>query len=834
MANETETETTASHSASEERPQRMPVFPARTDETAGGNGSDVPAQYKAIHEAQLLHEETIRQIREELRAYKKRLSELSDGAAGQKPGHMDAVLLRLSELERKIGQGAPDPLLNEIVHRLASLESSGAGRGGNDPRVEGLLTQVESLRRDLSDPAPADPRTDDVVLRIAAMEGALRRAQQELSPDRIEDLERLVSESGVRVQELIDQRLGGVEQDIARTAREAAEAVNQKVDALERQLEAAVTAGSLEALEARLSEIEQSVQQQPDASTTVLERFQTIEGRLGELADAAVLRSDLAGLEQKLEELELRPDDDLGERLESRLAAVESRQPAPDPRIDELAVRLSTVEGAASGADSETIQDLVQQVGRIELQLPRPEQQQQWDERLAEIESKWEAARSDSHEFGAVAARVEALESHGTKVFESRLTELTARLRAVELKGEGAGAEDPRVDRLAERLDQLELTGASGDTARQLSELRERVADLQTRNKADLEVKLEEALSRLSTLEAGPGESDETAALVEQFGRRVEALEQNLTSGDATSLAALEQRLAELESRPSAAVADDPRVAAVERQLVSIRAELGGLRSTAEQTGADDRLDALAKQLEELRETAQGGEELAELRQRVEALVTAESAPDGVWREMAVRIEELERQAAGDAAEGSESVASTDLLQRLDRIESRLDERSEHTVSTDAFERIIHRLDFVENNIGQGGETSSEGVSDSFGAELASRFELVDRRLAEVESAGGAGQVSEALQQESERWSQWARGTLEEVGELRRQVEEIQEQGGSGEPGVSQQLLGTLSEKIASGLAGSEIKAVQNHVYRLYFAVFLLVGMVLTSLMLNK
>ena len=50
----------------------------------------------------------------------------------------------------------------------------------------------------------------------------------------------------------------------------------------------------------------------------------------------------------------------------------------------------------------------------------------------------------------------------------------------------------------------------------------------------------------------------------------------------------------------------------------------------------------------------------------------------------------------------------------------------------------------------------------------------------------------------------------------------------------TKQLLASLSERISSGLANSEVKAVQSHVNRLYFAVFLIIGMVLTFFMLNR
>jgi hypothetical protein len=139
-----------------------------------------------MQEAQLLHEETINQLREEVRGQRERIAELARANTPQKNAQLEVVMLRLSELERKIGEGAPDPLLNEIVHRLAALENTGPLRGMKDPRVDDIQTQMESLRQRVAEPA-ADSRTDDVVLRIASLEGAFRRAAQSVQA-RIEAL----------------------------------------------------------------------------------------------------------------------------------------------------------------------------------------------------------------------------------------------------------------------------------------------------------------------------------------------------------------------------------------------------------------------------------------------------------------------------------------------------------------------------------------------------------------------------------------------------------------------------------------------------------------------
>jgi len=92
---------------------------------------------------------------------------------------VEAIKLRLDVLERKIGECAPDPLLNEIVHRFTALENSAGDRGGGgkDPRVKELAAEVEKLRMQATSLSAPDPRTDDLVLRIASLESGLKWSQ---------------------------------------------------------------------------------------------------------------------------------------------------------------------------------------------------------------------------------------------------------------------------------------------------------------------------------------------------------------------------------------------------------------------------------------------------------------------------------------------------------------------------------------------------------------------------------------------------------------------------------------------------------------------------------
>ena len=100
-----ETDTTVRQSAQEET-QELPAFPARPSESGGKEGdSIISSQYKALQEAQFLHEETLRQLRGEIQAQKQKISEIADDQqeSAQPPARLDAIFLRLSELERKIG-----------------------------------------------------------------------------------------------------------------------------------------------------------------------------------------------------------------------------------------------------------------------------------------------------------------------------------------------------------------------------------------------------------------------------------------------------------------------------------------------------------------------------------------------------------------------------------------------------------------------------------------------------------------------------------------------------------------------------------------------------------
>ena len=159
---------------------------------------------------------------------------------------VDAIMLRVAELERKFGQGTPDPLVNEIVHRLGALEGTRPAAAGDDSRLDEVEEQLEEFEQRLEQGVPSDPRTDDLVLRIASFESALKKpAQDDRVPDltaRLEEIEKATEE--IKADPLtgeLSSRLSAIEEDAARKEDPRFEEFSSKLDELQtRADEAAV------------------------------------------------------------------------------------------------------------------------------------------------------------------------------------------------------------------------------------------------------------------------------------------------------------------------------------------------------------------------------------------------------------------------------------------------------------------------------------------------------------------------------------------------------------------------------------------------------------------
>ena len=76
---------------------------------------------------------------------------------------VDTLMLRNTEMERKLSAGASKPLLNEIAHRLDVLErEEGTGKARKvSPELERKVSELEGK---MGQSPATDPRMDDLVL----------------------------------------------------------------------------------------------------------------------------------------------------------------------------------------------------------------------------------------------------------------------------------------------------------------------------------------------------------------------------------------------------------------------------------------------------------------------------------------------------------------------------------------------------------------------------------------------------------------------------------------------------------------------------------------------
>jgi hypothetical protein len=132
---------------------------------------------------------------------------------------------------------------------------------------------------------------------------------------------------------------------------------------------------------------------------------------------------------------------------------------------------------------------------------------------------------------------------------------------------------------------------------------------------------------------------------------------------------------------------------------------------------------------------------------------------------------------------------------------------------------IVERLSYLEQSSGTPSGEAGEPPPQILG-QLISRYEEIDGRLALMEEGGagaaGSGQSSQAMS-----------SAMLELAELREQLNELQLNGTG--PGVSENFLGKLAEKISSGIAGSEVKAIQTQMYMVYFFLALIGALALSS-----
>jgi len=795
-------EKTGAHDSGE---TALPPFPPRPDQgQSHANGWDVASQYRAIQEAQRLHEETIKQLREEVQYQKERLSELSESAGSGRTPQLDAVFLRLSELERKIGQDAPDPLLNEIVHRLAALENSPHQKqSGKDSRVDDLVEQVEKLRRRAAEPA-GDARVDDVVLRIASLESANKRGNYALE---IEGLANRLQEARTELEQSRRADLSVFQQELQSLAErvgELSESADQsaRFEAVDKRIEEFQQA-SLEAraeLEAKLDGVAEKIPAPVDPEQE-RQRWQALESRLEALEDRPApatpealeeLAESVAGLREQLEALRERSDDipapqrllDLDARLDELGEKIANPEAAPETAA--LRTRVEALEDRS--ADT---QELTGRLTALEQAAAEPAPlPAEWADKVERI-----AERLDGLE--DLAERVAKVEEFNEESNQAGLLELTSRMRALEITVEDLGDISGLATGLREEIAELRQGGSVGELRTELEALREQSARDESE---ELRTRIAEAESRLSDIES--------LNRIEGASPRLDALEEKLRGLDDLSDVRRRLTVLEMESREEGSTRNEELVA----RLEALEARPAAAESSAtESAETADRLAAVQSRV-------------ADVEGRLEAIADVSVDADTRARldSLVDEIELLKQNAASIGSTGA--VADPRISEMIDRLDWM--ERSASGSGVD-LEPLRLRIEALEQRP-EAGDGGDSGVRH--------RMQEVLDRLDQLENLP-PGDAGVALQKESERWSQWARSTLEEIGELRRQVEEAQKKAAvapnGGAAGLDAETIEALGLTISSGLAKGEVRNLRQQMYFIYFAIGTLLALAVLFLFMN-
>ena len=814
MPNDSET---ATYQAGRERGDGESAGDATRD--SGANGYDsVSAQYNAIHEAQLAHEDIIRSLREELGQHREKLAQMeASPQAPAGPQSVDAILLRISELERKLGEGTSDPLLNEIVHRLSALERG--PQGGQDARVSGLLEAVEQLKQKVED-GVGDGRTDDLVLRLASLEGSIKRSNFEEASERFE----------ARFETFGDE------------LRSDSESLREEIAALAKRLDAAAQGVDSEALEAVSQRIEKIEDERAEASSKADDRISEISERVAELNDESrpgSLGAQIRELEGRLEALSENGDQ---QDLLSRLRGVEEKLNASpqEPRIEEFEKRLADIEQAQISV-GESSPETEAALGRIAVLEEKLEIWGSLGDRVSRLEDAPVAAL-DVGRLDGFDRRLDEIESVAR---DSVGSEGLALARTLESRLESMTRVGGSLDLLAERVDRMESTDGGNSRVDELQEkvalLSQQLQDLQASGGRD-----DDSAPRFAAIEERLGALDE----ITEIQSRLKLIESR-PDPESTPSEALAERIQALEERGTP-TPDNRETEQLREDLRRVQAQMEALAaesaSPADSSEILERLEALERRPAA---TSHEGEVSSALLDRVSALEEARRAAGidaAATRELFDRVEAIERSGgSGDGSAGPDPRIS-EIMGRLSSLEQDIDQAAAGGGSSEPDPRVdslIARLESLESRPVSSGDGASAdaigaltarleelesagpaGSAASLGAELTARFEEIEGRLAggTPGSPEDANRLEQLVQSESDRWSQWARNTLSEVGELRQQIEVLQQQGAAGAPGdtLPAQNLEALGAAISNSLSKSDVKALRSQMYFVYFTIGML------------
>jgi hypothetical protein len=275
-------------------------------------------------------------------------------------------------------------------------------------------------------------------------------------------------------------------------------------------------------------------------------------------------------------------------------------------------------------------------------------------------------------------------------------------------------------------------------------------------------------------------------------------------------VAEIAKRLMLLEQRPASGTAPDPQLDEFVKRVKSLEQRL-----ESGDNADGPRVDTLAVRLEQLESRGGAADpRVPELLARIETWESrGGSSTDPRVPELMARLDGLEKSSARGGS--SPDPRLPEFIARLESMEKR--QPANGGIDPQVLEERLKAL-----------EAGREG-SPTFQAEIRARYEDLQHRLSQFEQTGPTGDVKSLVHKESERWTQWARNTLSEIGELRQRVEAVAKQapaeGKGGQSGSLSEAMHALGKTITESLergGNADLKALRSQMYFVFFTIGML------------
>ena len=404
------------------------------------NGTSDPILDEVAHRLAALESQQEKPDKAHTEKLASRLDEIERRISGISPvdPRTDDLVIRTASLEAAAKNTAPPDQLQETLQRVQQVEAA-VGRFDNDQFAK-LPSRLAELENGAAQEA-ADPRIDALIARIFDLEEQRQTlpaaSQLEALAERVESFQ---TRAGHWVQ---DEQLAQVVSRI-HSLEEIAEVVPhdpridrvaERLEDLEQRSDGTETESRLGEVGTRLSLLEAKVEQPADDPRweELGERWAALDERL-QNQDA---ESRISALNDRLTDAEARaaerPEPDLGP-LRQRLDEVEAAvsESSGDPRVDELAGRLGSLESSGPSVDPR-LDEVLHRISVLEEQ---------------------EELGGEPVDTTAIEKRLSALEAEPAGDPSPALVDqLAERLESLESSGHGA---DPRLDEVLYRISVLE------------------------------------------------------------------------------------------------------------------------------------------------------------------------------------------------------------------------------------------------------------------------------------------------------------------------------------------------------------------------------------------